>query len=222
MNEATKTKRVLLEGELSILTGNGIDIGCGGDPINNTVRKFDIADGDANLITNYVNDQFDYVFSSHCLEHMDDPAVAINEWWRLVRPGGYLFVVVPDEDLYEQGVFPSRFNHDHKATFTISKCKSWCNKSYNLIDLAKALPNSEVISVRLCDINYDRRMLRFGHDSVFAPLITFALRCSRAIRRRGFAKLRFAEILASRFMAVDQTIFSEAMAQIHLIVKKNN
>jgi len=38
---------------------------------------------------------------------------------------------VPDEDLYEQGVFPSTF----KWTFTIGKAQSWCPKSINLIEL---------------------------------------------------------------------------------------
>ena len=52
---------------------------------------------------------------------MRDPRSAIAQWWGLVKPGGVLFVIVPDEDLYEQGFWPSRFNCDHKWTFTIAK-----------------------------------------------------------------------------------------------------
>src|SRR5260221_7032838 len=37
--------------------------------------------------------------------------------------------------LYEQGVFPSRFNGDHKSTFTISKASSWSPVSVNVLDL---------------------------------------------------------------------------------------
>lgn len=34
------------------------------------------------------------------------------------------FFIVPDADLHEQGVFPSRFKSDHKTTFTIYKISS--------------------------------------------------------------------------------------------------
>jgi hypothetical protein len=46
---------------------------------------------------------------------MHDPEAALRQWWALVRPGGYLVVVVPHEDLYEQGMWPSAFNSDHKG-----------------------------------------------------------------------------------------------------------
>ncbi len=67
----------------------------------------------------YVKRQYDFVFASHVLEHMD-PRAALEDWLSLVRPGG-LIVLVPDEDLYEQGHVPSLFNDDHKHTFTISE-----------------------------------------------------------------------------------------------------
>src|SRR5678816_3336397 len=124
MDETTKTKKLWGNLERSIISGKGIDIGCGPDPITPDVRKFDLEDGDANEASKYVNDQFDFVYASHCLEHMHDPWKTALDWWKLVREGGHLFFIVPDEDLYEQGVFPSRFNGDHKATFTISKSKS--------------------------------------------------------------------------------------------------
>ena len=82
--------------------------------------------------------------------------------------GGYLFFIVPDEDLYEQGVFPSRFNSDHKATFTISKTRSWSPKSYNVFDLARSLPGAEIFKIQLCDIGYNRARLGFGYP--FAPV----------------------------------------------------
>ncbi len=162
MNETSKTKRIWNELELGILQGDGIDIGCGGDPVSDHVRKFDVANGDANEITRFVSQQFDFVFSSHCLEHMRDPRQALRQWWQLVKPGGHLFVIVPDEDLYEQGVFPSRFNGDHKATFTISKRTSWSPASINLLDLVESLPAARVVSIQLQDHNYDRCRMSFG------------------------------------------------------------
>ena len=47
----------------------------------------------------------------------------------MLEPGGHLIVTVPDEDLYEQGHFPSDYNRDHKWTFTIHKPKSWSERS---------------------------------------------------------------------------------------------
>ena len=121
---SSKTWRIMTEEERSWFSGSVLDIGCGPDKIVPHARGFDLRDGDANKIDECIADRFDMVFSSHCLEHMHHPADAIQRWWRLVAEGGRMIVIVPDEDLYEQGVYPSRFNGDHKATFTLSKRRS--------------------------------------------------------------------------------------------------
>jgi hypothetical protein len=59
----------------------------------------------------------------------------LGNWIRVVRPGGHLVVSVQDEDLYEQGVWPSRFNDDHKVSFTLCKHHSWSPVSVNVFDL---------------------------------------------------------------------------------------
>src|SRR4051812_17208610 len=105
MNETSKTKLIWGSLERSILVGQGIDIGCGEDPVIPNARRFDVEDGDANNILEYVKGKFDFVYSSHCLEHMHDPRKTLQDWWELVKPGGHLILIVPDEDLYEQGVF---------------------------------------------------------------------------------------------------------------------
>ncbi len=38
----------------------------------------------------------DYVIASHVLEHVANPVAALAEWHRVVRPGGILYLVVPD------------------------------------------------------------------------------------------------------------------------------
>ena len=90
---------------------------------------WDLGDGDATFMESVKDETYDFVHSSHCLEHLLDPEKGLRNWFRILKPGGYLVVIVPDEDLYEQGVFPSTFNADHKWTFTISKSGSWSDKS---------------------------------------------------------------------------------------------
>jgi SAM-dependent methyltransferase len=124
--------------------GDGIDVGSGSDslgrvarlfPLIRSVTDFDVPDGDAQDLAKHPDARFDFLHSSHCLEHVRDARVALRNWCRVVRPRGHLVVLVPDEDLYEQGVWPSTFNTDHKHTFTIYKPRSWSPVSVNLTDL---------------------------------------------------------------------------------------
>lgn len=167
MDEARKTYAAWPEEIRHLVTGVGIDIGCGQDKITPAAIPFDKDSGDANHILEYVKPgtQYDYVFSSHCLEHMFDPRTAILDWWQLVRPLGALIFTVPDEDLYEQGIFPSIRNGDHKHTFTISKHTSWSDKSINVFDLALSLPDGVIKRLTLQDFGYDRSAIRWASPS---------------------------------------------------------
>lgn len=219
-NESSKTRRVWGELERSVLRGEGIDIGCGPDPVLPGVTPFDLAHGDANEIDRYVHRQFDFVYASHCLEHMRDPREAIVRWWSLVKPGGVLFLIVPDEDLYEQGFWPSRFNRDHKWTFTIAKRESWSPVSVNLLDLAKSLTGGEVLDIRLFDTAYDRQLQVNGRHAG-----TRSWRIARALGRAAYGVLRLLGFdkaaLKRRFIRpVDQTSFPDTLAQIQCIVRK--
>jgi SAM-dependent methyltransferase len=41
---------------------------------------------------------WDYVISSHVIEHFFDPIAAVEEWLRVIRPGGYVFIIGPKQD----------------------------------------------------------------------------------------------------------------------------
>jgi SAM-dependent methyltransferase len=150
--------------------GHGIDIGCGPDPVSQYAQQFplmrgcrgwDLADGDAQLLASVADATFDFVHSSHCLEHMVDPPIALGHWLRVLKPGGHLIVTVPDEDMYEQGVFPSTFNSDHKWTFTMHKARSWSPKSLNLMHLLTDFADrAQTVKVEQLDASFrfiDRR-----------------------------------------------------------------
>lgn len=40
----------------------------------------------------------DFVISSHVLEHFADPIAALVEWYRVVRPEGYVYMIVPHRE----------------------------------------------------------------------------------------------------------------------------
>lgn len=209
------------EEEKNLLNGEGIDIGCGLDPIMPSAQPFDMQDGDANVITQYVSKEFDYVFSSHCLEHMHNPEAALLEWWTLVKKGGHLIFTVPDEDLYELGYFPSLFNDDHKSTFTISKRKSWSPRSYNLLELVQKLPQSQLHKIELQDMDYDRSI---QFHSVYSRetahrLLNFIRKFSSVFKAFGI-RTQVADFLSKLLrVPIDQS-HKESLAQIFVIVKK--
>ena len=208
------------EQELSVLQGKGLDIGCGNDPVRPDVRRFDVEHGDANCVTQVIREleSFDYVFSSHCLEHMRDPIAALDDWWKLVKPGGALFVIVPDEDLYEQGYWPSIFNSDHKSTFTISKQTSWSPVSRNLLDLVHNLPNVERVNVRLQDDGYRRKYLTAAVWS--RGIAVYAGKVRSRVRRLVPPALGLLESIYSALrLPIDQTQDAAVAQSIAVVFK---
>jgi SAM-dependent methyltransferase len=226
MKEAQKTS--LLRGPEFVskyLSGKVIDIGAGKDLVCAWAEPFDLEHGDANVISRHRSQAaYDAVHSSHCLEHMHNPAAALRDWWSLLKPGGYLVVVVPEEDLYEQGIWPSKFNRDHKATFRLGRETTWSKVSFDLRELVLALPECELISAEIQDAGYDHSLrLRPGQSARKMPR---GLKLLRSIGRRlpliGERLKRAIENHAVRYGApVDQT-GREALAQIQVVACKRS
>ena len=70
---------------------------------------------------------FDWVYSSHLLEHMEDPLKALKEWWRILKPKGVLVLYLPHEDLYPK-VGTEGANPDHKHDLSEQKLIDWMVK----------------------------------------------------------------------------------------------
>ena len=51
---------------------------------------------------------YDFVLSCHSLEHVANPLKAVDEWKRVVRPGGHVLLVLPNKDA----------NFDHRRPTT--------------------------------------------------------------------------------------------------------
>ncbi len=60
------------------------------------VKKVDIIANGDNIPLN--DNSVNFVFSSHVIEHFYDPVSAINEWLRIIKPNGYIVMVVPHKE----------------------------------------------------------------------------------------------------------------------------
>lgn len=59
----------------------------------NKIQPVDIvAEGDD---LPFEDESQEYVLTSHVLEHFFDPIKAIKEWFRVLKPGGFIFMIVP-------------------------------------------------------------------------------------------------------------------------------
>jgi len=59
------------------------------------------------------------VFASAVLEHIPEYRQALGEWYRVLKIGGFLIVMVPNRFLYEQRPdLPGRWNGDHRRLYT--------------------------------------------------------------------------------------------------------
>ena len=76
--------------------GRGLDVGAGKWPLPGAIPVDTVRGGDA---MNLPAGQFNYVFSSHCLEHLPNPVAAIEHWKTRLAPGGVLFLYLPHPDM---------------------------------------------------------------------------------------------------------------------------
>lgn len=78
-----------------------------------------VAPGDAIPVP---DESQDFVISSHVLEHFPDPIKALKEWYRIVRPGGYIFMIIPHKgrtfDRMRKRTRPEELHQRHKANFS--------------------------------------------------------------------------------------------------------
>ena len=104
------------------LKGFGIDVGAGIDTLavpDGSVRGWDRSDGDGQILESIADASLDFVYSSHCLEHLDDVSIALENWVRVTKPEGYLYIVVPDYTLFEHHRWPSEINPNHTHSFSL-------------------------------------------------------------------------------------------------------
>lgn len=125
-----------------VCKGYGYDIGCmksewafpGSHPI-------DVSFNDGYHALNLPKGDVDYIFSSHCLEHIDNWVQVMDYWYGILKVGGILFLYLPD---YTQEYWKPWNNRKHKHIFS-SKIlndymtdKGYKNVFYSGVDLCNS------------------------------------------------------------------------------------
>jgi SAM-dependent methyltransferase len=81
---------------LKYCKGKGLDIGASFWPLpGSTPIDTESGPGIANKLKDVPTDSQDYVFSSHCLEHIENWKEALDQWIMKIKPGGLLFLYLP-------------------------------------------------------------------------------------------------------------------------------
>ncbi len=141
-----------------IFKGRMIDVGCGPDkiPFADCIG-FDQADGDANKLSSYFEAKsFDLIHGSHVLEHMHDPRAALSDWLKLLKPGGYIVQTVPDIGAYENFTYPSRYNPDHKSSWSMVYRGSCFPIHIHIPSFLDGFKDAaEIMLARYVEVNYD-------------------------------------------------------------------
>lgn len=148
----------------------GLEIGGGPHPQRGDFEQFDAIDwqertglvytlGDARALP-YLSGAFDVVFASNILEHFPagETIAVLHEWWRVVKPGGTLELVVPDS----MGILRDYFTgvnswedcaerlrgsrdypgNEHFACFTITEWQALINRARLLYESMSVEPSN--------------------------------------------------------------------------------
>jgi len=103
--------------------GYGIDVGC-----NRQEWCFPGAIGvdlnfkDGNTAYSFEYKDLDYVYSSHCLEHLPDWVTALDYWTANLKPGGVLFLYLPH---YNQEYWRPFNNRKHIHMFSVESIRDY-------------------------------------------------------------------------------------------------
>jgi len=78
-----------------------LNLGCGPDHFKGWVNVDSSPDEKPDVVADVIDLPFednsvDEIFASHILEHVDWRVPALEEWHRVLRPGGVIVVIVPD------------------------------------------------------------------------------------------------------------------------------
>ncbi len=130
---------------LNVCKGRGVDVGCKyrhwafpfSIPIDLEFNEYDEENHLLHAL-NLPSGQFDYIFSSHCIEHIDDWVEVLDYWKTKLVNNGVLFLYLPDYSQIYWRCWNNR-KHIHHLSPTILRDylvdRDWKNIFVSGIDL---------------------------------------------------------------------------------------
>ena len=110
--------------------GDGYDIGCmKPEWAFPNATPIDLDFDDPWHADNLPEGQVDYIFSSHCLEHVSDWVETLLYWTEKIKSGGTLFLYLPH---YDQEYWRPWNNKKHIHIFTPHIFEEYCKSNNNI------------------------------------------------------------------------------------------
>lgn len=139
-----------------VTQGNGLDLGCGPFKISDKATGVDpggyddvIDEPALKFLMSECDNQYDWVFASHFLEHDQYWHQTVHHSLRVLKPGGDLLIYLPDKNIYK-----NQFGKDPNA----GHVNHWDSKSFIAELKDFFLPNDfEIVEVE------DRNTTPRGH-----------------------------------------------------------
>lgn len=129
---------------MQYVQGRILDIACGNEKITpqatgvdgRALPGVDIVTDDLVTLwdTQRYGDQaceYDTIFSSHFLEHIEDPAYMIHCWSNCLKSGGHLVLYLPDKSLYDSHQNPEHMMNWSYEDFIFFFKRVFCGEGKN-------------------------------------------------------------------------------------------
>jgi len=79
--------------------GKGLDIGSSKWPLEGSIAVENDKELNAFKLDLFENNSLDYIFSSHCLEHIENWQDALSLWIKKIKEGGIIFLYLPHQSM---------------------------------------------------------------------------------------------------------------------------
>ncbi len=121
-------------------------------------------------------DKYDFIISSHVIEHIANPIKALNEWVRVLKKDGIMILILPHKDgTFDHKRIPTSLNHiidDYKNNISEDD-QTHLNEILEFHDLAKDSSAGSFENFKLRSLNnYENRCL---HHHVFNTISAIEL-----------------------------------------------
>jgi GT2 family glycosyltransferase/2-polyprenyl-3-methyl-5-hydroxy-6-metoxy-1,4-benzoquinol methylase/glycosyltransferase involved in cell wall biosynthesis len=118
---------------------------------------------DADKLDPIESDSRDFVVTNHVLEHLRDPLSGLAEWLRVLKPGGHLYVSVPDQsNPYDKNRQITSFEHlladrdqrDRRQAEDAAHAHDWTQSAHPTMSKVEQANFSEMLIREKYDIHF--------------------------------------------------------------------